>query len=107
MGMSTHVVGIIPKDDEEFKRMKSIYENCVYEGIIPPKEVHKYFNLEEREDAAYYDLEGIADEKGVVVESNVMKQATEEYRDEMSEGYDIDIRKLPDNVKIIRFYNSW
>ena len=107
MGMSTHVKGIIPKDDEEFKIMKSIFENCVYQDITPPKEVLEYFDLEELEEDDCYGLEEVADEKGIIVEDSLIKSAVEEYSEDMGSGYDVDIRKLPSNVKIIRFYNSW
>ena len=108
MGMSTYVKGIIPKEDEEFQRMKSILDNCVEQKIHPPKEVLDYFDLEVIAiGEEYYDLEEVVDEKGIIVEDNIMKAAIEEYSEDMISGYDVDIRKLPDNVKIIRFYNSW
>ena len=120
MGMSTHVKGIIPKDDEEFQGMKIILETCIEQEIHPPREVLDYFDLEviapRSEDMAsateikeedYYDLEEIADKKGVIVKDDIMKAAIEEYSEDMGSGYDVDIRKLPFNIKIIRFYNSW
>ena len=107
MGMSTCVVGIIPKDDDEFKRMTSILTNCIVQEIAPPKEVLDYFNIDLGEDDYLCDCEEVLDEKGVIVEDSLIKAAVEAYSGEMESGYDIDIRKLPSNVKIIRVYNSW
>ena len=107
MGMSTHVKGIVPKDDDEFQGMKIILETCIKQEITPPKEVLDYFNIDLGEDDYLCDCEEVFDEKGIVVEDDIMKAAIEEYSEDMGSGYDVDIRKLPFNIKIIRFYNSW
>ena len=36
-----------------------------------------------------------------------LKGACKEYRAEMCEGYEIDLRKIPAWIEKIRFYNSW
>jgi len=103
MGMSTHIIGIKPPDDH-WKRMKAAWDACVEAGIEPPKSVIDFFGDDE------------PDEKGVVVEleetdsygnyldSSIAKPWRNEYS---SEGFEVDIRHLPKDVKIIRFYNSW
>jgi len=43
MGMSTHVKGFIRPDDE-FKRMKQIWDLCETSGVSMPTEVYDYFD---------------------------------------------------------------
>jgi len=89
MGMSTHVLGIRPPD-EKWRKMKQVYESCIEMDVEIPPEVWKFFNDEE------------PDDKGVRVEI-----PHEDWGDESSEGLEIDVAKIPADVKIIRFYNSW
>lgn len=91
MGMSTHVVGIKPPD-EKWRRMKAVYDACVAGGVMVPQEVWTYFNDEP------------PDEAGVTVN---LDKCTREYKHEMSAGYEIDMSKVPADVRLIRFYNSW
>ena len=90
MGMSTHVVGIKPPD-AIWKQMKLIWDTCEAAGIDEiPKKVGEFFNWEE------------PDEKGVILEI-----PHEEWSDESREGIEIEVKKIPKDVKIIRFYNAW
>lgn len=91
MSMSTHVVGFRPPD-EKWRKMKAVYDSCQSAGIDIPDEVDEYFNGE------------TPDEAGVEVE---IDSILEEWGDDSRQGYQIDIAKLPKNVKILRFYNSW
>jgi hypothetical protein len=92
MGMSTHVIGIVPPDDH-FKRMKKVWYACEDAGIEIPKEVLAFFNNEE------------PDEQGVVV--TLPKTCVFEHHADMQDGFEIDITKLPAGVKRVRFYNSY
>lgn len=91
MSMSTHVVGFRPPD-EKWRKMKAAYDACQLAGISIPDEVDEYFNGE------------TPDEAGVEVE---IDSILEEWGDDSRQGYQIDITKLPKDVKILRFYNSW
>lgn len=91
--MSTHVKGIRPPD-EKWRRMKAVYESCKAADIQIPDEVQEFFNWE------------TPDEKGVIVEIEML-ECTSKYKDEYSEGLEINIDLLPTDIQIIRFYNSW
>ena len=92
MSMNTHVVGFKPPDDK-WKKMKAVYDACKLAGINPPGDVSDYF-------------QGAPDDRGVEVE--IEKQpCTKEYSDDMRQGFEVDIKKLPPDVTIIRFYNSY
>lgn len=93
MSMSTGVLGFKPAD-EKFYKMKEVFESCQELGIAPPDEVDDYFDG--------YGVEG----DGVRVEIEELECCTE-YKADMENGYEIDITKLPKDVKIIRFYNSY
>lgn len=94
MGMSTHVIGFRPPD-ARWKKMKAVYDACIAAETTPPKEVMEFFGHEDPDDS------------GVEVEIEDT-DAVSEYSDEYSaHGYEIDIRKLPKDVHILRFYNSY
>ena len=92
MSMSTHVMGVIPPD-EKWKQMKAVWDSCETAGISVPKEVEKFFNYEKPDDA------------GVIFD--LVLPYARRYSDTGSEGYEIDVKDIPENVKTIRFYNSW
>lgn len=92
MGMSTHVVGIIPPDDV-WKKMKAAYDSCVAAGVSIPGEVDQFFNGE------------TPDPAGVVVELGA--PCVEKWSDDSRSGFEVDVTKLPPHVRIVRFYNSW
>jgi hypothetical protein len=95
MGMSTHVVGIKPAD-AKFKEMLAIYRACEKAKVSIPKEVDDFFDGE------------TPDESGVVVSLEASaKGPVQEWQDDSAEGYEVDLRKLPADIKILRFYNSW
>jgi len=92
MSMSTHVIGF-RKADEKWEQMKSVWNACERAGIEAPKEVYEYFNHNNPNTLA-----------GIEVS---ISSAITEYCDDMQEGYEVDITKLPPDVTVIRFYNSW
>ncbi len=89
MSMSTHVIGFKPPD-EKWHKMKAIWDSCEEVEIDPPDAVCDYFNGKEPDEAG--------------VEVTIL---TEKWVDDMREGVQIYIDKIPKDVKIIRFYNSW
>jgi hypothetical protein len=91
MGMSTHVIGFRPPD-EQWRKMKAVYDACKAAGTEAPRSVIEFFNDEEPDDNG---------------QSADIKAATRPYQDDSREGIEVDITKLPQGLKIVRFYNSW
>lgn len=91
MGMSTFVIGFKPVD-ELWNKMKSVYDSCKLAEIDIPKEVEQYFNY------------SAPDNNGIEVNIADIVSA---WRDDYREGFDVDINKLPKDVHIVRFFNSW
>lgn len=98
MGMSYHVVGFKPAD-EKFEKMRRVYLACEEAGVDIPDEVSIYF-----EDKPPPKDAGL----GIEVDMSPGKMVgVKDYHQEMHEGFDVDLRLLPLDVKIIRFYNSY
>jgi len=93
MGMSTHVVGIKPPD-QAWKAMKSAWDACVAAKVSVPIEVLNFFGHE------------IPDAAGVVVDLE-KTEAVEQYNTDSVQGFEVRIDKLPKDVKVVRFYNSY
>jgi len=93
MSMSTRVIGIKPPD-EKWRHMKAAYEACIKAQIPVPKEIDVYFDYEE------------PDPVGVVVDLH-SHDSVRSYRDDASEGLEVDLKKLPKDITILRFVNSW
>jgi len=95
--MLMHVYGIVPPD-EKWKKMKAVWDACEAAGTDPPDDVEKFFNGES------------PDEMGVLISLDSYKKfhpSLKEYSAEMQNGYEVDLTKLPPEVKIIRFVNSY
>lgn len=93
MGMSTHLLGFKPPN-EKWKKMKAIYDACHAADMDVPKEVDNFFGFDTPDDA------------GVEVDIEE-HDCCQEYNEDGSEGFEIDVSKLPKDVTILRFYNSW
>lgn len=93
MSMSTHVIGFRPADDK-WTKMKAIYDACRAGSVRPPKDVEDFFS------------DGPPDSRGVEVAIE-KHPCCKEYSDDMRQGFEIDIKKLPPDVTVIRFYNSY
>jgi len=91
MSMSTSVYGFRPPD-ERFKEMLAIYKACTKAKIEIPAEVDEFF------DGGEPDPAGVAIDLG---------KAEKEFRTDGQEGIEIDLKKLPKDVTLIRFVNSW
>lgn len=92
MGMSTYVVGFKPAD-AKWKKMKAVWDACDEAKIEVPDSVEKYF------DGVYP-----GDAPGMTVAINT---AIREWGDDGCSGYEVDLTKLPKDVTVIRFFNSW
>ena len=95
MGMNTHVVGFKPAD-EKWKKMKTAWDACERAGVEIPDEVLSFFNHVK------------PDERGVEVEIEKL-DCVKAYRREGggANGFEVDVKKLPPDVTIVRFYNSY
>lgn len=93
MSMSTHIVGFRPTDDT-WNKMKNVFDTCRAAKVPLPKEVESFFNGE------------APDSSGVRVDLD-RHPCVKEYKDDMQEGFEVDLAKLPPHVTKIRFYNSW
>jgi hypothetical protein len=93
MGMSTFVIGIKPPDDK-WKKMKAARDSCIVADIPIPDEIDDFFQGEE------------PDEKGVLVYLKEDKCCSLHCK-EGEKGYEIDLSKLPNDIKILRFVNSY
>lgn len=94
MSMSTHVVGFIPADDE-WNKMLKVWNACDEAGIDSPNHVYEFFDG--------VDPNG---QPGETVELEEHVSVSEHHTDSEA-GYQIEISKLPPNVKFIRVYNSY
>ena len=96
MGMSTHVEAFKPAD-EKWARMAQVWHACDVAGVEPPDEVSQFFNDE------------APDEAGVEIEESDLRKigALRDWKSDSAEGFEIDTAKLPQDVTVIRFYNSW
>jgi hypothetical protein len=93
--MSTHVVGFMPADDD-WNKKAAAYRACEAAGVPVPKELEAFFG------------DGEPGDPGREVEIEHTK-AVREWNDgdRGCAGFDVEISKLPKDVKIVRFYNSW
>ena len=95
MSMSTHVVGFKPAD-EKWLKMKAVWDSCVAAGIDPPNNVLDFFGHEPPDDQGVE----VALEKHTCVQRYSSDKRGHD-------GFEIDVRKLPPDVTIIRLYNSY
>lgn len=92
MGMSTHVVGFMPRD-ETWEKMEAIWTSCEAAGVQVPSQVEEYFEYE-----CPIGLPGREVDIG---------EAITTYSEDGQSGIDVDVSKIPPNVSVIRFFNSW
>ena len=95
--MSTHVEGFIPPD-AKFKKMLKAYRACEEAGVAIPADVDKFFNGEPPDEAGV-KLDLTYDKR--------YKDAVTEYQNDACQGVEIDIDKLPKDVKVVRVLNCW
>ncbi len=100
MSMSTSIVAVRDMR-QQFDKMWAAKEACEKAGIDYPEELKKYFgsNID-------YDLKESAEQE-MLTYSLSGKPGVVQWGTEMREGYEVDLRKLPKDVKIIRFYNAY
>ena len=93
MGISYYVLGIKPSD-EKFAAMKAVWDACIKAKINIPKDVLEFFGDSEPNEkgvTTYLDNQG----------PYVTIDGEDDYR------LTVDLRKLPDDIKILQFVVSW
>ena len=95
MGVSYYVIGIKPAD-EKYNQMKTIYELCESVGVQVPKEVIEFFSG---------TTPGI---RGLETYLSEMEPDPLVITDTSEDDYRliVDLRKLPDDIKILAFVVS-
>jgi hypothetical protein len=96
MGMSTHVVGFKPPG-AKWRQMKAVWDACQAAGIEVPDEVDVYF------DGGPPDPAGVE----VGIEDLRAAGALRDWGNNHADGFELDVAKLPKDVTVVRFYNSW
>lgn len=98
MSMSSYVQGLRDLDGK-FKQMMEMKKLCDEKGFSYPKEVTEYFGSHLGESDKYITEQM----QEVSLPKDLVKVSTDDSR----EFYDIDISRLPKEVKTIRFVNSY
>lgn len=84
-----YVVGFRPAD-EKWLKMKVVWDACKLAKVPPPEEVIEFFGDEYPGDKPGQELQ--------------IKGAYKEWSGDEGTGYEIDIKKLPQDVNIVRVY---
>jgi hypothetical protein len=95
MGMSTHVIGFVSDNDNNYRKHSKVLLACCEAGIKElPKETAEYFGSK-------YPYESLLEEKLQT------KIPVHEYSIDMEDGFEIIVSEIPEGVHKIRFYNSY
>lgn len=94
MGMSTHIIGIMPPT-EEFNKKFAAYQACEEAGIAIPDELSTYFNDKE------------PNSNGMEIEIENSPAIEESDTSTGRSGFIVDVTKLPPGVTKVEFYNCW
>ncbi len=100
MSMSTSVVGL-RNLDIKFNDMIKLKKMCEKSKVSYPKELIEYFgknNVGESEEYLKSEMTEIEIEDEDFVSA---------WKAEMQEGFEIEVDKIPKEIKTIRFYNSY
>jgi len=89
--MSLQITGFKPAD-KEYKKKQKAWQACVDAEVEPPEELNEYFNYEAPDPAGME----------VDIEFCLAKRKVS-----MQDGFDIDLSKVPNDVKIIRVYYAY
>ena len=95
MGVSYHIIGIKPAD-EKYNQMKTIYELCESANVSIPKEVREFFSGTTPGTRGLETYLSEMEPDPLVIEDT----SEDDYR------LIVDLRKLPDDIKILAFVVS-
>ena len=96
MGMSSHITGVRNLDGK-FAQMMKIKLACEEADVNYPQEVDDYFKYpDESEDYLRREMEEVD-----------ISAAVSKCNHDTTDAWDVDLSNLPDEVKFIRFENSY
>jgi len=96
MGMSNHVLGVRDLDGR-FAKMMAAKLACDAASVGYPDEIYKYFKCPgECEDYLRQEMESVD-----------ITDAVSEYSKDEMDIFEVDLSKLPEGVKAVRFKNSY
>lgn len=87
MAMSVRVIGFGPPS-ERWSQMKAVWDACMAAKVDVPAEVEAFFD------------DGPPDDHG----QEVRVSSTDWTNGDMLVGLDVHVDKIPENVKVLRFY---
>lgn len=96
MSISTHIKGVRDLDGE-FLKMVKVKEACEEASIDYPEEVKKYFK---------YPKERVEYLKKLMEEIDITLSVSQKV-DDYCDIFEVDLSRLPKEVKLIRFVNSY
>ncbi len=96
MSMSIHCFAVKPAD-EAYKRKAEAYRACEAAGVSIPAELSKLFN------------HGRPDPTGILQElandyAKDLHPSCTRHQGDMQTGFEVDIGKLPEGTRFVRFY---
>ncbi len=94
MSMSMHVLAVKPADDE-YKRKAAAYRACDAARVPVPQELVDFFDGAEPDDT------------GMTQSINGKHESCESWVDASSQGFQVNVTKLPPGTRFVRFYCSW
>lgn len=98
MGMSTHIQAFVPDTDLDYQRHKKVVAMCLQLSVSLPSETAAYFNA--------HNPRHVNPEEKLEIELVEDIHYTD-WSDDSSQGYEVDLTKLPKGVTKLRFYNNW
>lgn len=101
MSMSMHVFAVKPAD-ENYRRKAEAYRACDSAGIPIPAELDAFFGGDGPDPTGTLQHLGHGHTQPKDLHPSVAK-----YKAEMEDGFEVDITKLPEGTRFIRFYCSW
>ncbi len=107
MGMSMHLQFFRAPSDEGLQRKLDAAYACEAAGIDLPHELREYLK------PVFKKFGDLAVERAMAVDAmlgagpDYAQQEEYEWKDDMSQGFEVDLAQLPNDVAKIRFYCSW
>ncbi len=98
MSMSMHCLAVKPAD-ETYRLKAEAYRACEAAGISIPYDLERFFNHEKP------DPTGTTQQIGGYVEN--LHPSCVKYKGDSCEGFEVDVTRLPEGVRFVRFYCSW
>lgn len=93
--MSTRVIGFVSEENDTYKKHSKVLIACIEAGISElPKETAEYFGSK-------------YPEKYMLEEKLEITIPTHKYCEDMTQGFEVYVKEIPEGVEKIRFVNSW